>query len=108
MLCLSPPTDPILAGKIQIERCRNFLSRVEPSDLLLKIKNATLNAAHFLTATQKVACLKCFEKLEVMNYRSKVSEIDDFPAKNPWSDRLTHFKGLFRTRTQHISNARLI
>ena len=34
-----------------------FLSRMELSDLLLKIKNATLNAAH-LGGGQKVACLK--------------------------------------------------
>ena len=50
-----------------------------------KIKNATLNAAH-LGRSQKVTCLKCFEKLKVMNYRPKVMES---PTKNPWSDRPT-------------------
>ena len=40
---------------------------------IIKDKNATLNAT-----LQNVACLKCFEKLEVMNYRPKVSEIYDF------------------------------
>ena len=34
----------------------------------------------------KVACLKCFEKLKVMNYRPKVLES---LTKNPWSDRPT-------------------
>ena len=33
--------------------------------------------------------------------------ISENPTKNPWSNRLRHFEGLFRTQTQHISNDHL-
>ena len=89
MLCSHLPTDSILAGKIPIRRlvkkCQIFYHRGSCQIYYYKDKNATLNVAH-LGQRSKVACLKCFEKLKVMNYRSKVLES---PTKNPWSDRPT-------------------
>ena len=78
MLCSHLPTDPFLAGKIPI-RYKNvrFLSQGELSDLnYYKDKKCHLKYRSF---SQKVACLKCFEKLKVMNYRPKVLES---PTKN--------------------------
>ena len=93
---------PISTGKIQFgTQNLGFLSQAEPSDLLFII-------ATFRVAVKKSLVVKCFEKLKVMNYDSNFWKwmILENPTKNPWFDRQTHFEGLIRMLTQHISDAR--
>ena len=46
--------------------------------VLRKIENATLNTAHLGRRSKSRLPFKCFEKLKVMKYRSKVLKVIDF------------------------------
>ena len=82
VMFVSANRQPILARKIRIGRLvktLDFLSRAEPSDILLKIKKCHPKCCSFRATVKKSpACFKWFERLKVMNCQSKVSEINDF------------------------------